>query len=330
MLSIFIAILISTSAHAGAPQWSLGDTPLSALYSGQQDSSPKTKFLGAFFSLLPTLRENNLELTKWFREDHIIYLADYLNDEEKLKMIPIFAEIQKRIEAGQTDMKQILVGAGPALLMAKAAKIDLEVLVLKEQHKSVIRFALSKHESEEEQKYGILPYSYHLRKVRGVLKAFGFGPKSSLFALKLGTAAWLHDVIEDTDVTYDQVKELFGQEIADIVLGVTKIDPKPGEDKAETLKRTYERCALNKGSRILKVADRIANVEEGLLGLFAGEKTKVHKYFAEYDLFRKLLYVPGDAEEMWSHLHRLLTDKAYALSWASNNLYKKCESSVVN
>lgn len=331
MLSILTAIFISAPAFAGTPEWSLADTPLASLYPHPREKNltTKTRFLGSFFSLLPALRENNMNLSKWFREDHIIYLADFLNDEEKLRMIPIFSEIQKRIAAGQKDMKQILIGAGPAVLMAKAAKIDLEVLRLKEQHKDVIRFALTKHESENEQLYGVLPYSYHLRKVREVLKRFGFGPKSSLFALKLGTAAWLHDVIEDTDATYDELKELFGQDIADIVLGMTKIKPEEGESKKDALQRTYERCMQNRGCRILKLADRIANTEEGLLELYSGSKSKVHKYFGEYDVFRILLYKEGDAEEMWGHLHRLLNDQAYALSWAANNLYKKCESTVI-
>ena len=36
-------------------------------------------------------------------------------------------------------------------------------------------------------------------------------------------AALLHDVVEDTDVTNDDLKELFGKEIADMVQGVTKL-----------------------------------------------------------------------------------------------------------
>ncbi|MCX7745257.1 MAG: HD domain-containing protein, partial [Flavobacteriales bacterium] len=35
-------------------------------------------------------------------------------------------------------------------------------------------------------------------------------------------AGLLHDVLEDTDTTYDEIKKSFGKEIADIVEGVTK------------------------------------------------------------------------------------------------------------
>jgi hypothetical protein len=138
------------------------------------------------------------------------------------------------------------------------------------------------------------------------------GPKDSLLGLKLGTAAWLHDVVEDTSTTYEQLVELFGREIADIVLGVTKV-PKDGiMTPLQRTAATYQRTQSNPKSRILKVADRIANVEDGLFLLFTGQPSIVHKYFEEWAQFRQMLYVPGDADSMWRHLERLLTDLPYA------------------
>jgi len=337
ILCVALSGLVAISTQAGTESKNLSQLSLVELYGStasddkitvsprSDDENGNVDFLNAFFSMLPALRKSNVNLSRWFREDHIVYLTDYLSAVEKAQMIPIFREIESRITQGQTDMRAVLTGLQPAALVAKVAKLDNEVLRLKEQHKDVIRFAITKHETENHQSYGEMPYSFHLRKVRGVLKRFGFGPKDSFFALKLGTAAWLHDSIEDTDATYEQISELFGGDIAEIVRGVTKIEKSPGLSSAERLQRTFARTALNKGSRVLKLADRIANVEEGLTELFSGNPSKVHKYFEEWPLFKRMLYVQGDADLMWFHLEKLLTDVGYAQS-ASLKLIQNRES----
>lgn len=336
-----IATLLACSALAdGTPRLSLTDISLKDLYSSNPQNIPikanqdshidvvQDDFLTAFFTMLPALRQHNLVLNDWFREDHVVYLTDYLDDGEKEQMIKIFAEISRRIREGDHNMHHVLFGLEPDLLVTKVGKLDSEVLRIKNQHKEVIRFAITKHEIEKNQLYGTFPYSYHLRKVRGVLKRFGFGRKNSFFGLKLGTAAWLHDVLEDTDATYEQIAELFGKDVADIVRGVTKLKKTATLHGDELLIKTYERTRENKGSRILKVADRIANVEEGLGDLFSGKPSKVHKYFKEWELFKRMLYVPGDADEMWIHLEKLLTNLKYAQEQALLNMHKPEEDCV--
>tara|TARA_X000000368_G_scaffold137129_1_gene107786 strand:- start:629 stop:2794 length:2166 start_codon:yes stop_codon:yes gene_type:complete len=78
-------------------------------------------------------------------------------------------------------------------------------------------------------------------------------------------SAILHDLIEDTDVTYDFIKKEFGIEIADIVDGVTKLDRinynSKEEAKAEAIRNMV--IAMSKDIRvlILKLADRLHNIE---------------------------------------------------------------------
>ncbi len=78
------------------------------------------------------------------------------------------------------------------------------------------------------------------------------------------TTGLLHDTIEDTKATYDSVKEEFGQEVADLVNGVTKIsvlEEKAVENsKAENLRKLI--LATSKDIRILlvKLADRLHNM----------------------------------------------------------------------
>ena len=78
-------------------------------------------------------------------------------------------------------------------------------------------------------------------------------------------SAILHDLIEDTDITYNDIKKEFGKEIADIVDGVTKLDKinynSKEEAKADAIRKMV--IAMSKDIRvlILKLADRLHNIE---------------------------------------------------------------------
>ena len=78
-------------------------------------------------------------------------------------------------------------------------------------------------------------------------------------------AALLHDLIEDTDITYEDIKSKFGNEIADIVDGVTKLDKikynSTEEAKADAIRKMV--IAMSKDIRvlILKLADRLHNIK---------------------------------------------------------------------
>lgn len=296
-------------------------------------SSADQNLVMSFSRLLAHARALNITTEMWFREDHFIYIYEKLSNAAKLELNEVFSLIETKLTAGETDFKKILNSVGHSLLIAEVAKIDNVVVGIKDQHKHVIRLAFDKHYLERNQLYGVMPYSYHLREVRGALKRFGFGPKTSLFGLKLGTAAWLHDIIEDTDVSYDNVVSVVGVEIADIVRGVSKIEKLDGMSKEDRTRTTYELTRTIQGSRILKVADRIANVEDGLIRLFLGMPSIVYKYFDEWPLFAQMLFVPGDCDEMWRHLQNLLTDKAYAQKFVMANLHKPrmwdCEAALI-
>ena len=79
------------------------------------------------------------------------------------------------------------------------------------------------------------------------------------------TAALLHDLIEDTDITYKNIKDSFGTDVANIVDGVTKLDRirynTKEEAKADAIRKMV--VAMSKDIRvlILKLADRLHNIE---------------------------------------------------------------------
>ena len=78
-------------------------------------------------------------------------------------------------------------------------------------------------------------------------------------------AALLHDVVEDTDVTLDTLKRKFGDDVANLVDGVTKIGQVPlnntkEEQQAENIRKIL--IAMSKDIRviIIKLADRLHNM----------------------------------------------------------------------
>lgn len=60
--------------------------------------------------------------------------------------------------------------------------------------------------------------------------------------------AWLHDTVEDTDITLQQIHEQFGGEVGDAVDAITK-------RKGETLEGYYLRVKANRIARAVKLSD---------------------------------------------------------------------------
>ena len=75
-------------------------------------------------------------------------------------------------------------------------------------------------------------------------------------------AALLHDTVEDTPVTLEEIRRGFGEAVADLVDGVTKLDKvKYGEAaEAETIRKMVVAMARDPKVLVLKLADRLHNV----------------------------------------------------------------------
>ncbi|WPJ20505.1 GTP pyrophosphokinase [Pseudomonas phage vB_PF_Y1-MI] len=83
---------------------------------------------------------------------------------------------------------------------------------------TAVRFALKRHEGQEYGKGTGIPYGYHLHEVDQIfIKRNGFG-----FNDTARIVVWLHDVVEDTDTTLEEIAELFGPRIAHSVDCLTK------------------------------------------------------------------------------------------------------------
>ena len=77
-------------------------------------------------------------------------------------------------------------------------------------------------------------------------------------------AALLHDVEEDTDYTYEDIRNLFGQKVADIVEGLTKISGGIFGDRASLQAETFKKLLLTMSDDIrvilIKISDRLHNM----------------------------------------------------------------------
>ena len=121
-------------------------------------------------------------------------------------------------------------------------------------------------------KNGTTPYITHPIGVAKIVEAYG-GDEEQI------TAAFLHDVIEDTQVEYHELAEMFGQDVAQMVVELTntsKID-RPDANRAE---RKRLDCLKLEGvpdrTKLIKLADIYYNVND-LDGLTPGFARKLLK-----------------------------------------------------
>lgn len=166
-------------------------------------------------------------------------------------------------------------------------------------------FAIQAH---GDQTYGNVPYWFHLREVVGVLREYGYG--NVLFQ----QAGWLHDSIEDTDVTFDELARRFGWELALLVAHCTDEEGHPNRKtrKAATAKRWSQHRVLyeaDPGSApwvpagtVVKLADRIANIRNSL----QTKPDKLRMYQREHGTFRAALHIAGVGDALWAELDATL------------------------
>lgn len=143
------------------------------------------------------------------------------------------------------------------------------------------------------QKYGgEFDYFVHLQATESVLLRYGIADEF------LRAGAILHDVLEDTGATYEEVDTYFGTRVASMVSALT--EPKGGNRKWRH-EQTYPRIKASQDAIIVKLADRIANVE--------ANGTKVGMYKKEHPEFKLQVLQFCDTEigkEMIGYLDELL------------------------
>lgn len=160
-------------------------------------------------------------------------------------------------------------------------------------------FAAKAHGS---QRYGNGSYTDHLFDVRQVMWDHRIGGAPAVAAL-------LHDTIEDTDTTREDIAKLFGDYTAALVWAVSGM-PK-GAPRRVRKADAYAKIRAMPAAIVVKLADRIANVQSCVLALPHEHEKKrglFKMYASEQEEFEELLRVTkADVlyPEMVSHLRRL-------------------------
>ena len=117
------------------------------------------------------------------------------------------------------------------------------------------------------------------------------------------TSCWLHDIIEDCRISYQDIKQRFGEDIAEIVYSVTD---ELGRNREERKAKTYPKIKANERALCVKLCDRISNVRQAYLD----DNQKILKmYRKEHQDFKSHLHSPDANEKtraLWKELELLM------------------------
>lgn len=138
----------------------------------------------------------------------------------------------------------------------------------------------------------------HLAKVVGVFHRFKYLlPDDKHDIVEAG--AWVHDAPEDARVTYNQIKQKCGLEVAELAYALTNEKGRTRKDRAND--KYYQGIRDTPFAAFVKCCDRIANIEHGLEtgGNMVGMYRKEHEDFFEQVYTEELA-------DMFDHMEEIL------------------------
>ena len=113
-------------------------------------------------------------------------------------------------------------------------------------------FARARHEGQLRDEGG--PYFTHPEAVATILREHGHADP------ELIAAAYLHDVVEDTDTSIEEIRASFGDKVAGLVSEVTREKP-PDSTFEQRQRALLQECRqMSQDARTIKLADRLHNL----------------------------------------------------------------------
>ena len=212
-------------------------------------------------------------------------------DEEEIKE---FLALSTKAERLPRAVKSILAARERHKDDGKPAALTLEE---EERYDRLMIFVSKKHAGQTRKGQGHEPYIIHPLTVSDYVKGWGYGLDYQMCAL-------CHDLLEDTDATEDEIRELAGDGVLEAVKLLTKKDGYVMEEYISAIKE-------NKMASVVKCADRLHNLRNAVV---ADDKFK-KKYIVEtvkyyWDLIPEIREAASDlAQTMGMKIEDFLTMK---------------------
>jgi len=166
-------------------------------------------------------------------------------------------------------------------------------------YREIRQFFHDLHDVKVNQKYDkTLPYSFHLDMVEKQFKKFEHLLENTSDRVIVSKAVFAHDSMEDARLTYNDVKALLSEEVAEIVYLCTDYKGRTRRERKPV--QFYMELSQNKLAVFVKLCDVMANVKYSLLS----NSSMFDKYKEEYSKYKGIIHIP-EYDQMFIYLESI-------------------------